>query len=128
LGSTADQFFTLTAASVQIKNNLSLRNQEFGSAYPSTVAPGAREVITNFSLMAQDDAQSTALYSCAKRRSQIMAMFQLGQQQGQLMGIFMPNITPEIPTYNDSEPRLVWEFNNSLAQGVSDDEIYIAFA
>jgi hypothetical protein len=55
-------------------------------------------------------------------------MLQLGQQQGQLMGIYMPNVTPEIPNYIDSDLRLVWDFNNNLAQGTADDEIYIAFA
>jgi hypothetical protein len=55
-------------------------------------------------------------------------MLQLGQQQGQLMGIYMPNVTPEMPDYVDSDLRLTWTFNNNLAQGTADDEIYIAFA
>ena len=55
-------------------------------------------------------------------------MLQLGQQQSQLMGIYLPTVIPEIPTYNDSEPRLEWQFNNNLAQGSTEDEIYVAFA
>ncbi|MBV9157700.1 MAG: hypothetical protein JO097_15660 [Acidobacteriaceae bacterium] len=128
LGSTASQFFTLTEASIAIKNNIDVRNQEFGSSFPLAIAPGPREVATTFTVFARDDAQTIALYAAAKERTLISAMLQLGQQQGKLMGVFLPEITPEIPTYNDSETRLRWEFKNNLAQGASNDEIYIAFA
>jgi hypothetical protein len=55
-------------------------------------------------------------------------MLQLGQQQDELMGLFLPQVTPEIPVFNDAETRLQWEFNGNLAQGISDDELFIAFA
>lgn len=128
LGNLATQFFTLTEASIELKNSLSLRNQEFGSSYPRGVAPGMRQVAIDFALFAQDDAQTAALYGAAKTRTPISAMLQLGQQQGQLMGILFKNIVPEIPDYNDSQSRLQWHFKNNLAQGTTDDEIYIAFA
>jgi hypothetical protein len=128
LGSTANQFFTLTEASVEVKNNVETRIEEFGSSYARAIAPGMRQVASQFTLFAQDDAQTAALYAAAKTRNLISAMLQLGQQQGQLMGIFLPNVTPEIPNYNDSETRLQWGFKNNLAQGTVDDEIYIAFA
>ncbi len=128
LGGSASQFFTLTGASVEVKNNVAVRAHEFGSSYPRAIAAGEREVLSRFVLLAQDDAQTVALYAAAKNRSPIPAQLQLGQQQGQLMGIYMPNVVPEIPIYNDSRPRLEWEFNNNLAQGVSNDEIFIAFA
>ncbi len=128
LGSTASQFFTLTEASVAVKNNIDVRNHEFGSSYPRAIAPGMRQVASKFTVFAQDDAQTTALYTAAKDRNLISAMLQLGQQHGSLMGIFLPSVTPEIPNYQDSESRLQWEFKNNLAQGASNDEIYIAFA
>ncbi|HZQ50635.1 MAG TPA: phage tail tube protein [Bryobacteraceae bacterium] len=128
LGTSATQFFTLTEASIVLKNNIGLRNQEFGSSYPRAVTPGMRQVSTDFALFAQDDAQTAALYTAAKTRTPISAMLQLGQQQGQLMGILLNNIVPEIPDYNDSQSRLQWHFKNNLAQGTTDDEIYIAFA
>jgi hypothetical protein len=84
--------------------------------------------VSTFTLFAQDDAQTRGLYAAAKSRSPIPAMLQLGQQQGQMMGIFVPNVVPEIPLYNDSETRLMWEFKNNLGQGSSNDEIYVAFA
>jgi hypothetical protein len=128
LGTLANQFFTLTEASIGLTNGIELRNSEFGSSYPRAVAAGMRVVSSNFTLLAQDDTQTVALYTAAKERNPISAMLQLGQQQGQLMGIFLPNMTPEIPNYRDSGTRLLWEFKQNRAQGSSDDEISIAFA
>ena len=128
LDGTASQFFTLTGASLEVKNNIEMRDHEYGSSYPRAVSAGEREVISKFALLAQDDAQTVALYAAAKQRNPIAAMLQLGQQRGQLMGLYMPNVVPEIPVYNDAKPRLQWEFNNNLAQGISDDEIFVAFA
>lgn len=128
LGQGPSQMFTLTEASVQIKNNLELRRYEFGSTYPKSIVPGEREVASNFSLLVQEDSQIAALYSAAKQRTLISAMLQLGQQQGQLMGVYMPRVVPEMPNYVDSDMRLIWSFNNNTAQGISNDEIYIAFA
>jgi hypothetical protein len=124
----ANQFFTLTAASVTVKNNLELRNKEYGSSYPLAVAPGPRQVSSQFTLFAQDDAQTNTLYMAAKQRTPVPAMLQLGQQQGQLMGVYMPSVVPEIPNLDDSETRLQWQFKNNRAQGTSNDEIFIAFA
>jgi hypothetical protein len=128
LGSVDSQFFTLTAAIIEVNNHIDVRNQEFGSSYPRAIVPGTRQVSSRFSVFAQDDAQTTALYQAAKARNLVSAMLQLGQQQGELMGIFLPQVTPEIPVFNDSQTRLQWEFNSNLAQGISDDELFIAFA
>jgi hypothetical protein len=128
LGNPAGQFFTLIEASVEVKNNIALRNQEFGSSYPRAVAYGPRQVVSEFTLFARDDAQTNALYAAAKLRDTFPAMLQLGQKQGRIMGVFLPAVSPEIPNYNDSETRLLWEFKNNVAQGASNDEAYVAFA
>lgn len=128
IGSVADQFLTLTEATIEINNNIALRNTEFGSSYPQAIAPGEREVASTFSLFAQDDSQTRALYIAAKQRALVSAMLQLGQQTGQIMGIFMPSVTPEIPAYVDSQTRLQWQFKSNLAQGTAENEITIAFA
>ncbi len=128
LGNAATQFFTLTEASIAVGNNIELRSLEFGSSYPLGMAAGAREVSSTFTLLAQDDAQTSALYAAAKERTAITAMLQLGQQQGQLMGIYLASVVPEIPAYDDTNTRLQWTFKDNLAYGVNDDELYIAFA
>jgi hypothetical protein len=35
---------------------------------------------------------------------------------------------PEVPEFDDRNPRLEWNFSLSAAQGSVDDEIQIAFA
>jgi hypothetical protein len=128
LGSPLSQVFTLTEAAIEINNNLLVRNQEFGSSYPMAIVPGPREVVSTFTLFAQADVETRSLYAAAKSRTPVSAFLQLGQQQGQMMAIYLPNVVPELPLFNDSEPYLLWEFKNNLAQGVSNDEAYIAFA
>jgi hypothetical protein len=128
IGTPENQFFTLTNATIEVKNNIDVRNREFGSSYPRAIAPGMRQVSSQFTLFAQDDAQTESLYAAAKARNTVAAMLQLGQQQGQLMGIYLPNVTPEIPNFNDTQTRLQWEFKNNLAQGLVNDEFYLAFA
>ncbi len=128
LGTGPTQFLTLTEATIALKNNIDLRSFEFGSAYPLSMTAGPRQVSSSFTVLVQDDAQTSALYAAAKQRTPISAMLQLGQQQGQLMGIYLSSVTPEIPAYDDSATRLQWQFKNNLAQGVVDDELYIAFA
>ncbi len=128
LGGTACQFFTVTEATIRLQNSLELRTQEFGSSYPQSTVPGQRQVSTSFSLFAQDDSQTLALYAAARNRTPISMMLQMGKQKGQLMGAYLPSVVPVIPSFDDSETRLRWRFENNLAEGTSDDELYIAFA
>jgi hypothetical protein len=53
-------------------------------------------------------------------------MFQLGEASGQLFGVFASSVLPEVPEFDDSERRLQWKFRNSRAQGIADDEIFVA--
>ena len=128
LGSPLNQVFALTEASIEINNNLLLRNQEFGSAHPMAIVPGPRELVTNFTLFAQPDSFTQSLYAASKVKTPISALVQLGQQKGQMMAIYLSSVVPEMPLFDDSEAYLLWEFKNSVGQGVLNDEAYIAFA
>ncbi len=128
LGAAPAQFFTLTAAQVTIDNGLDLRNREFGSDLARMISPGMRSVSLNFSLFQQDDSQTQQLYEAARQRSPIPVMLQLGEQPGQLCGIFMKNVTLEVPQFDDSLQRQQWSFSACRAQGTADDEVFIAFA
>jgi hypothetical protein len=128
IGNSGNQLFTMTAAQVQLKNNIGTRHREFGATIPRAISAGMRHVLAHFSLLAQDDSQTTALYQATRGRTPIPAMLQLGQAQGQLMGIYIPNVMPEMPHFNDGDARLQWDFHNCQAQGTSDDELFIAFA
>lgn len=128
LGVTAEQVFTLTQASIHVKNNLIPRNMEFGAIYPTSIAAGPRNVSVTFSLFVDDSDTIRQLYLASKQRIPISAMFQLGQQQGQMMGIYLPEVTLEMPLFDDHETRLIWDFKTNLAQGTNNNELVLALA
>jgi hypothetical protein len=127
MGASPTQFFTLTAATLTLANKIELRVKEFGSDFARCIAAGQRTVKLNFEIFEQDDAQTKGLYQAARQRSPIGVMFQLGEQNNQLFGAYMPAMVPEVPEFDDKETRLQWKFQNSRGQGTVDDELYIAF-
>lgn len=128
IGAPANQFFTLTQGKVLVENGIETRNMEFGSVLPRAIAPGPRTVSAGFSLYEQDDTQTAALYEGARSRQMTPAMIQFGQQQGELFGVYLPNVQPEVPVYDGSDTRLQWRFQTCRAHGAVDDELYVAFA
>jgi hypothetical protein len=50
LGTAATQFFTVTSASIVVKNELDARMNEFGSSLPQAISPGQRTVTATFDL------------------------------------------------------------------------------
>jgi len=128
MGATPAQFLTLTAAELDLSNNVQLRVREFGSDFARCIAAGERQVKLNFSVFEQVDAETLGLYQAARQRSPIGVMLQLGQQSGQLFGAYLPAMVPEVPEFDDQQTRLQWKFQNSRAQGALNDELYIAFA
>jgi len=127
LGSIPNQFFTLTSATVIVKNNVQLRDHEFGSSHARGISSGIRSVTVDFSLYQQDDSQTKALYQAARQESPVSVMFQLGQQAGQLMGVYLKGVVLETPEFDDTEVRQRWVFKSCRAQGSVDDEVSIAF-
>ena len=102
LGTAPNQFFTVTGASIGLKNDLDARMNEFGSSVPQAIAPGQRKVAATFSLYSQDDSATQALYEAARQQSPISVMFQLGDAQGQMMGVYMRSVVPVVPEFDDS--------------------------
>jgi hypothetical protein len=127
LDNTPDRFFTITGAELTLGNGLDLRCREFGSQLPRAISAGTRTVNLNFDLLEQDTAATAGLYQSARQQSPMEAMFQLGQQQGQLFGAYLKSVVPETPQFNDSETRLEWRFSGCRAQGTVDDEVFVAF-
>jgi hypothetical protein len=131
MGPAQTQVLTLTAAELTLRNGVELRTREFGSDYARCITAGERSVNLRFSLFEDADAAqgpdgSAALYQAARQRSPIGVMLQLGEQAGQLFGAYMPAVVPEVPEFDDRETRLQWMFE-SRAQGVNNDELFIAF-
>ena len=127
LGSTPGQFYTITSGTFQLDNGLDLRSKEFGTNLPRAIAPGPRSVTAAFSLYELDDAATQGLYQAARQQSPVSVMFQLGQQTGQVVGVYMMSVVPVVPEFDDSDNRLQWKFQGSKAQGTADNEIVVAF-
>jgi hypothetical protein len=126
LGTTPERFHTVTYAQFTIDNDLDIRSREFGSNVPKAISPGRRTVTADFDLFGTDDAATAALYQAARQQSPISVMFQLGESNRQLFGVYANSVLPEVPEFDDGERRLQWRFRNSRAQGTTDDEIFIA--
>jgi hypothetical protein len=127
LDNTPDQFYTITAATISMQNGLETRASEFGSEVPLSVSPGMRTVTVDLTLFELTDGVTQGLYQAARQLSPVAVMFQLGQQQGQLFGVYLKSVIPELPQFDDSQTRLQWKFATCRAQGSADDEIYVAF-
>ena len=128
LGTSPSQFFTITSASVQLKNSLDTRTKEFGSNLPRAIAPGQRTVTAAFALHGLDDTATTGLYQAARQQSPITVMFQLGETSGQMMAANLKSVIPQVPEFDDGTNRLQWKFRASRARGTADDELTVAFA
>ena len=127
LGAIPNQMFTVTQASVEVRNNLAMREKEYGSILPLALAPGAREVLVSLEFFSQDDVATAALYQAARQQSPVGLMFQMGQTAGQMMGVYLRSMIPDVPTFEDSDTRLKWQFRDTRAQGITDDEVVVAF-
>lgn len=127
LGAIPSRFYTLTNAEIRVSNNVDLRDREFGGGSNGCIAAGQRTVSVSFSLYERDDEATKALYQAARQGSPISVMFQLGQQPGQLCGIYLSAVVPDVPEFDDQEQKLQWRFSDARAQGVDDDEVFLAF-
>ena len=114
-----------------MKNALETRDREFGVGEACSevraISPGERTVTAAFDLYTRDDDATTELYQAARQQSPISVMFQLGEVAGQLMGVYLKSVVPEVPEFDDGLNRLQWRFRASRAQGTVDDEISVAF-
>jgi hypothetical protein len=127
LGTRPNRFYTLTSASVSIDNAVDMRANEFGNSLPRCFSAGTRTVLADFELYEMDDAATQGLYQAARQQSPIEVMFQLGQQSGQLFGVSMQSVVPQVPEFDETDGRVKWKFSNDRAQGTVDNEITVAF-
>ncbi len=127
LGAGPDQFFTVTSATITLQNALDKREREFGTDMPRCLAPGMRTVTADLELFETNDDATRGLYQAARQASPTAVMLQLGQQPGQLAGVYLKSLVPEVPEFDDSLTRLQWKLTGSRAQGAGNDEMYIAF-
>ncbi len=127
LGNLPERFYTITAATLTLDNDIDTERKEFGSDGPRCISAGMRTVLVDFDLYEVDDTATKALYQAARQVSPIGIMWQLGEQPGQLFGGYLKSVVPEVPEFDDGDNRLQWRFSGCRAQGTGDDEMYIAF-
>jgi len=127
LGAAAAKFLTVTQASITLDNDLDLRNREFGSSTPQCHGAGLRKVLARFKLFEADDNATRGLYQAARAGTPIGVLFQLGQTAGALCGVYLKSVVSRVPEFDDADRLLEWSFTDCRAQGMGDDEIYVAF-
>ena len=127
-GASPSQFHTLLAAEVTLDNNIDTREREFGMQKPGCFAAGERRVTLDLDILSDCKPETLALYQAAVQRSPVNVMFQLGQSEGHLCGVWLNQVVPEVPEFADDETRLRWRFRDSRAQGSGNDELVVAFA
>jgi hypothetical protein len=120
--------FFLLQLSLRLRNQVDAKVREFGLGVAPCYSADLREVSVQFQLYASTKAAVTALHVMARNRQETDLSIQLGNKEGQLVGIHIPRFIPEIPELNDADSRVVMSYPSSLAYGVVNDEISIAFA
>ncbi len=127
IGGSPSRVYTLSQARVTVKNHIELRGNDFGTLLPRCVVPGEREVLVDLEMYSQDGGVFDELYQAARTRTPVPVMLQLGEQEGQLCGVYVPNVIPVVPEFVDDESRQRWRLQGSIAAGTMEDEIYVAF-
>ncbi len=129
LGPTPAKFATLSTAKLTLQNGVQLRGNEFGSQIPLAQIAGQRKVTFDFDVFELDDSATAALYSAAVARTPITAFLQLGTVAGNLFGVYLSHLVPQIPVNDTTQKQLSWKFSGSRAgDGTANAEIYVAFA
>jgi hypothetical protein len=128
MGLEPNRYATITHGELRLDNDLDVRANEFGSALPRSLSPGMRKVTFDFTLFEQDDQATMELYQAARQQSTIPIMMQVGQTQGQLFGVYLKSVLPEVPELDDSQRLVQWKVSGSRAQGINNDELVVAFA
>lgn len=120
--------FYLLQLSLRLQNRVDARAREFGLGVAPCYSADLREVSVQFQLYASTKEAVAALHAMARNRQETDLSIQLGNKEGQLVGIHIPRFVPEIPELNDSDSRVVMSYPSSLAYGVANDEIAVSFA
>jgi len=127
IGGSPSRVYTLSEARVTVKNHIELRGNDFGTLLPRCVVPGDREVLVDLELYSREGGVFDEMYQAARSRSPLPVMLQLGEQESQMCGVYIPNLSPVVPEFGDEESRQRWRLQGSIAVGTMEDEIYVAF-
>jgi hypothetical protein len=127
IGVTPGRMYTLSTAQIRLKNNVDLRVRDYGAVLARCVAPGDREVTVDLELYSRDGSPYDEIMQAARTRTPVGLMVQMGAQEGQMCGVWIPNLMLAVPEFDNSEARLLWRVKGSAAVGTAEDEIHVAF-
>ncbi|MCZ2156382.1 MAG: hypothetical protein LC114_21175 [Bryobacterales bacterium] len=119
--------FHLLSLTLRMKNSVDARAREFGLGVAPCYSADVREVSVQFSLYASNADAVASLYTATRQRQEADLTIQLGNRPGQLTGIYLPRFIPEFPEISDADSRVLMMYPGSLAYGVVNDEISVAF-
>jgi hypothetical protein len=128
LGPAPERIYTLTKARLTVENGLAMRTKEFGTHFPACVVAGERVASASFELYSKGTEAYRALYQSSRNRSPISLALQLGEKTGEMCALSFPSFVPEVPEFQEQEERQLWSFGMSRAQGLTEDEVHVAFA
>jgi hypothetical protein len=126
VGDQGERLCALTAAEIEIDNNVEPRAHEFGCFEAKNFVPGKRKVAVSISVYQRTDAMSRYIYEKASHNEPVSLMIQMGTQAGSLFAVYLPAVLFPVPEFDDSKSRLVWRFSNGMAVGGRNDEIFLA--
>ncbi len=126
IGQQDGRLCALTAAEIEIDNNVEARSNEFGCYETKNFVPGKRKVTVSISVYQRTDEMSRYIYDKASRNEPVSVMIQMGNQPGSLFAAYLPSVLFPTPEFDDSKARLVWRFSSGMAIGGVNDEIFLA--
>lgn len=122
------RFTTLIAGGVMLTNNSLMRQNEFGVQVPQGHAEGIRDIEMDFDVNENDNAQTQALLTASIGRITVPVFYQFGNVAGQIVVVYAPNVTPQVPRRDDGAPNVHWVFTgNRASASVSNTELAMAF-
>jgi len=71
--------------------------------------------------------RNPALYQAARQQSPVGVMFQLGQTAGQMVGVYLKSMIPDVPEFDDSGDTSAVALQKHAGAGTVDDEVVVAF-
>lgn len=125
-GASGKRICTIVQGKVSIDNGIQTRSDEFGCFGTKSFTLGRRTVELDLNLYQRNDEISQELFATAVRNEPVSIMLQLGSGQGNMMGIYLPSVLMPVPSFVDSESRVLWKFNGAQSVGSQDDEVFLA--
>lgn len=122
VGATA---YPMQKCIVNVNNNMTLRNIDFGTSKASGFyRRGMRQITVQVDAYVEDPS---AIYANAETAANVSILMQCGLTEGQIWAVYLPLTQWEIPSTPDQDTELVWSFKGvALESSAGNDDILVA--